>query len=146
MSDPELVTQEEETAKEISLEDLEEGTDFTELFKATGTSKLSFGHNGKRWSFTYKHMTWQEHFELMQRYWITKTVIDDESGKSVEEPFFDSARYYEDAFMLAIIEGPGKQGVTRQMLRQLDSEIIQKLVNCVPSPSLTSQLVEIKKV
>ena len=141
MSDPELVT-----PKETPLEDLEEGTDFTELFKATGTNELSFRHNGKRWRFTYKNMTWQEHFDLVQQYWVTKTVIDADTGKAVEEPFFDAARYYEDAFMVAIIDGPGRQAITRQMLRQLDSEIIQKLVNCVPGPSLTSSLVEIKKV
>ncbi len=145
MSDSELETEQEDTP-EILLEDLEEGTDFTELFKETGNNELSFRHKGKRWAFTFKNMTWQEHFELMQKHWTTRTVVDLESDKVVEEPYFDAARYYEDCFMLAIIQGPGKQGVTRQMLRQLDSPIIQKLVNCVPEPSLTSSLVEIKKV
>ncbi len=127
------------------LEDLEEGTDFAELLRGQGTNKLQFAYKGKRWTFKYIEVNWQTHFRIVEESYFMAKKADPVTGKVTEEQDFDLKSYYEDIFMEAIVEGPGSQGVTRPMLRELDSFVIQKLVNVVPAPKLQDELYEVKK-
>ena len=132
--------------KEVIVEEVkEDDDDITALFKSTSVEKFSFVVKGKRYKWTYRHITWQEHFKCVEDGYVVKTWQDEVTGFPKEETVFEAARYYEDVFMLALQTGPGGCLITRQILRQLDSPVIQRLTTIVPSPKMGEDLAEAKK-
>lgn len=132
--------------KPEEVEVIEDGSDISTLFKSTKIEKFNFVQGGKRWHWTYRHMSWAEHFKCVEDGYVVKTWTDEVTGFPREDTVFEAAKYYEDALMLALQTGPGGCGITRPILRQLDSKVIQRLIEIVPSPKMGEDLAEAKKV
>ena len=125
-------------------EQLVKGEDISELFKKSGETSFSFEFAGKEWGFTYKELSWQEHFQAIEDAWDLKTVMGD-NGEDESERSFNAARYYEDVLLRTVVKCPGGVSLTGSYLRQLDSKVIAKMLPMVPSPLLGEGLAGSKK-
>lgn len=121
-------------------EELEIGTDITELFKKTGSQPFEFEHNGKRWQFKYKELSWEEHFLVIEGSYDTRTGLD-----GVSQRFFNASRYYAEIFKVAILEIPGGKPLVDTYLRMLPSDVVTKMLPMVPGPTLDVAGEEAKK-
>lgn len=119
---------------------VEQGKDIAELFSGTEVKDFTLTHGGKEWTFKYRPISWQDHFQAVEVGW--ETTLDPQ-GKS--EMFFNAAKYYENLFVLAIVAGPSGQAPSRMELRALHPDVIGQLTSIVPSPKLTRELAESKK-
>ena len=120
------------------------GEDIQELFKKSGEHPFSFEFAGKEWTFVYRELTWQEHFQAVEEAWDVKTVVGP-NGEEELERYFNASRYYEDVFLKAVTKCPGDVSLVRSYLCQLDSKVITRMLPMVPSPMLGEGAEESKK-
>ncbi len=118
----------------------QQGTSINDLFKDNTIKSFTLRHGGKDWTFQYREVSWQDHFQAVEVGWEPRIQEDGSS-----ELIFNAAKYYENLFMLSIVSGPGGQPVTRMELRQLHPDVIGQLTQIVPSPKLTREVGESKK-
>ncbi len=119
------------------------GTDLEELCRK-GPETMSFEYDDQEWEVKYRKVDWKLRFNSIESAWKTHAVASKTSEQPTEEVWFDTAQYYEEMFMAAIIDVNG-QKVTLPLLRQFDGPVITYLTTIVPGPSLITDLAKAKK-
>ena len=120
--------EEEEVEEEVSEEEVEEvlpiGEDPSLLFASTAEEILEVIHQGRRWQFKYRQMTWGE-----KNYCVDKAQTWDSNGTFN----FSLQSYYAAALTKMLTETPIKP-ITETTLSRLDRKIGEALISIVPQP------------
>lgn len=119
---------------------LPEGLDLKELQRDTSLQPLVFEHKGKAWEFMYTSVSWDEHWQAVERSWLP--VVGDDGEQTVE---FDLKGYYYNLLPKHIVSIPGGGACTIEFLESLDSAVVAKLATVVPSPLLEREMELVKK-
>ena len=115
-------------------EELEEGTDPSALFADNVEHVLELRHQGKKWTFYYRDMTWGEKSECID----AAQVWGDGDFK------FSIFRYYAMALQKMLVRSPVRP-ISETTLRRLSREIGEALISIVPAPVEESEVQAIKK-
>lgn len=121
---------------------VELGTDLNDLSRPRGQESMTFEYDGKAYKVTYKAVSWESRMNAIEQGWKERTFV--EGGETKTDIDFDTAQYYTDMFLEAILDING-QAVSKQLLATFDHDVITKLLPIVPSPLLIPAVLESKK-
>ena len=117
----------EETEEEVEVtedQDIPFGDDPSLLFASNEEEILEIVHQGRRWQFKYRQMTWGE-----KNYCVDKAQTWDNNGVFN----FSLQSYYAAALTKMLTETPIKP-ITETTLSKLDRKIGEALISIVPQP------------
>ena len=117
----------EETEEEVEVtedQDIPFGDDPSLLFASNEEEILEIIHQGRRWQFKYRQMTWGE-----KNYCVDKAQTWDNNGVFN----FSLQSYYAAALTKMLTETPIKP-ITETTLSKLDRKIGEALISIVPQP------------
>ena len=117
----------EETEEEVEVtedQDIPFGDDPSLLFASNEEEILEIIHQGRRWQFKYRQMTWGE-----KNYCVDKAQTWDTNGTFS----FSLQSYYAAALTKMLTETPIKP-ITETTLNKLDRKIGEALISIVPQP------------
>lgn len=125
----------EEEVEEVVSEsqDVPLGEDPSLLFASSEEEILEIIHQGRRWQFKYRQMTWGE-----KNYCVDKAQTWDTNGTFS----FSLQSYYAAALTKMLTETPIKP-ITETTLSKLDRRIGEALVSIVPQP-VEDQVTDLK--
>jgi len=115
-------------------QELEEGTDPSALYADGAEHSLELHHQGKKWTFYYREMTWGEKSECID----AAQIWSDGDFK------FSIFRYYAMALQKMLVRSPIRP-ISETTLRKLSREIGEALISIVPAPVEESEVQAIKK-
>ena len=110
--------------EEAPVAPLVSGTDGNELFVQDHLKTLEIFHNDKKWSFTYKDLSWAEKYKCVDAAQIWKDG----------EFTFSLASYYMSGLVAMIVDSPIKP-FTETIIGKLDTAVVAQLVAIVPTPA-----------
>ncbi len=113
------------------------GVDLALLTQVPGSRKLKFEYAEFTWEFEYHPITWQEHWEGIEKAWIVNEAGDDTE--------FDTKGYYLAMLLTAQMAVPGGDPLTEKFLIELDPPVFAKLTGVIPSPNLDREVERVKK-
>jgi len=131
VKDSESVIADEDLVEEIEYEQVEDaeellplGTDSSALFAVKTEQTLEIIHEGKRYLFKYKDLTWGE----------KNACVDAAQSWSDPAGFsFSVSKYYASALTRMLTDTPIRP-ITETTLNQLDRRIGEQLIAIVPAP------------
>jgi len=124
VSSSENLQQETVSIEEPVVEELTVGSDGNELFVDTALNTLDIWHNDKKWTFTYKKLSWAEKYKC-----VDAAQIWNEGEFS-----FSLSLYYTMSLIAMIMDSPIKP-FTETTLARLDSGVVAQLLTIVPPPA-----------
>ena len=103
---------------------IEAGTNGQELFVSEDTKRLEVFHNKKKWTFTYKELSWAEKYKC-----VDVAQVWDAGDFS-----FSLSKYYVAAITTMIQDSP-IQPFTETTISKLDTSVVAQLLAIVPPPA-----------
>lgn len=119
------------------------------LLKPKVKEPFTFEYEGESYVVHYRTVSWEEHFDAVERAWRTLSVTTEKAADSEEDEIvlrreFKAAQYYEEVLLLALLD-INSHKVTPSVLREFDSVVISQLVTLVPKPQLITMRGDAKK-
>ena len=134
----------EDTVQGEVVEELPLGKGLEGLLRDTSMHTHEFRYGGFRWVVRYTKLSWEDHFNAVEKGWKSLQIGVGDDGQPAFEREFAAAEYYERVLLLAVHDINGEKP-TPTVLRQFDAAVITQLITLVPSPLLGVEVEEAKK-
>jgi len=115
-------------------QELEMGSDPTELFADKNEKELVITHNDKKWIFKYKDLSWKEKYDC----------VDAATSMNGDDFGFSLGKYYVIALSKMLTSSPISP-ITETTISKLDKNVGSQLLAIVPNPSDPSVIASVKK-
>jgi len=119
-----VTSSESAVTEEPKSEEMEVGTDASELMASAVTKSLEVFHNNKIWKFEYRDLNWSEKYQC----------IDNSQDWVNGEFSFSLSKYYLNALEMMIVESPIRP-LTSTTIGNLDTSVVAQLITVVPPPA-----------
>ncbi len=120
--------------EQFSPEELELGINASELFASVDEKELEIVHNGKKWIFKYRDLSWKEKYDCVD---AATSLTGDDFG-------FSLGKYYIIALTKMLTSSPITP-LTETTISKLDKDVGAQLLAIVPNPSDPTTIGNIKK-